>query len=716
MADRSDIIYAKAVLDFDKEYSIKQIRDIGKHADKILKNISKTGKNNLTPINEGLGIYGTVVKKNKKYYNMIFNRKINKGKEGLIFNEYSSGEISKEEMQQIFGIDFNKLEDLVSKYSKIYDKAQAFNKLVNEIKTTAKSGELVSLGEIKLAQEQLNNLSPEISGWDKVRGEVDKNAEFLDEYTYRYRNASKKLNEIINETLSPLEKQKLKISALKKELAELEHDFIALSLAGEPVSDLEGRIKSLRKEINKLEDKLKPTQIQKLFKTIKRVGFYRIARNLFKIIEHGFMDGVNDLVAFDNKANETFSSIARSFDLIRSSTALMVMPLAGVVAPMFEQIAYSVVDFAENISRASSALNNMSEYTRVNKEYMKDLREEANKTTTSFDKFESLNSKNNPFEVATMTQEEMDEAKISSTASSLQIITHTLEILWTFLKEIARELKDIWNSIEPNLEPFLNVLRTFIGIIGDIFVWIFKVVATVGKWASENGILEETIWGIIFVIAGLKLAGLISNISSIITKLRATKVSAMETSLALNKVTQSTSALGVTLKTIGAIGLAVLSYGLFDAILEKAPSVVKALVGVFSAIMAIAGAIALVKTHGNPIALATFAIGVGGVIATVKNMALEIPQYANGGLVDSGSLFIAGEAGAELITTMPSGKTGVTNIAQFKQAMVEALYECSDIFQQTNGSVVLNLDGAQIARSKSFKNELNRTNSGLNLR
>lgn len=712
MADKSDIIYAKAVLDFDKEYSIKQIRDIGKHADKILKNISKTGKNNLTPIDERVGIYGSIVKKNKKYYQMIFSRMGNE----LKFNKDISGEISKESMKQFFGIDFNKLEDLVSKYSKIYDKAEAFNKLVNEIKSTAKSGELVSLGEIKLAQEQLNNLSPEISGWDKVKGEVDKNAEFLDEYTYRYRNASKKLNEIINETLSPLEKQKLKISALKQELAELEHEFIALSLAGEPVSDLETRIKSLRKEINKLEDKLKPTQIQKLFKTIKRVGFYRIARNLFKIIEHGFMDGINDLVAFDNKANETFSSIARSFDLIRSSTALMVMPLAGVVAPMFEQIAYSVVDFAENISRASSALNNMSEYTRVNKEYMKDLREEANKTTTSFDKFESLNAKNNPFEVATMTQEEMDEAKISSTASALQIITHTLEILWTFLKEIARELKDIWNAIEPNLEPFLNVLRTFIGIIGDIFVWIFKVVATVGKWASENGILEETIWGIIFVIAGLKLAGLISNISSIITKLRTTKVSAMETSLALNKVTQSTSALGVAFKAIGTIGIAVLSYGLFDAILEKAPSAVKALIAVVSAIMAIAGAIALVKTHGNPIALATFAIGVGGVIATVKNMALEIPQYANGGLVDSGSLFIAGEAGAELITTMPSGKTGVTNIAQFKQAMVEALYECSDIFQQTNGNVVLNLDGAEIARSKNFKSELNRTNSGLNLR
>ena len=94
----------------------------------------------------------------------------------------------------------------------------------------------------------------------------------------------------------------------------------------------------------------------------------------------------------------------------------------------------------------------------------------------------------------------------------------------------------------------------------------------------------------------------------------------------------------------------------------------------------------------------------------------HIPRLANGGMVSSGSLFIAGEAGAELVTTMPSGQTGVTNVAQFKQAMVEAIYECADVFQQPDGSVVLNLDGAEVARSKRFKSELNRTNSGLNLR
>ena len=64
---------------------------------------------------------------------------------------------------------------------------------------------------------------------------------------------------------------------------------------------------------------------------------------------------------------------------------------------------------------------------------------------------------------------------------------------------------------------------------------------------------------------------------------------------------------------------------------------------------------------------------------------------------------------------MPSGQTGVTNIAQFKQAMLEALYEWGGS-QSYSGDVVLNLDGAEIARSKRFVGEMNRNNSGLNLR
>lgn len=45
-----------------------------------------------------------------------------------------------------------------------------------------------------------------------------------------------------------------------------------------------------------------------------------------------------------------------------------------------------------------------------------------------------------------------------------------------------------------------------------------------------------------------------------------------------------------------------------------------------------------------------------------------IPEFANGGLPDKGSMFVAGEAGAEMVYNMPSGQSGVANIQQIAQA------------------------------------------------
>lgn len=92
--------------------------------------------------------------------------------------------------------------------------------------------------------------------------------------------------------------------------------------------------------------------------------------------------------------------------------------------------------------------------------------------------------------------------------------------------------------------------------------------------------------------------------------------------------------------------------------------------------------------------------------------------FANGGVPKQGSYFYAGEAGAELVSKSPSGETGVTNIAQFKQAMIEALYEYG-VMQNGGieivGTVKAIVDGQEIASSTRFRNEMNRRNPNLSL-
>ena len=65
------------------------------------------------------------------------------------------------------------------------------------------------------------------------------------------------------------------------------------------------------------------------------------------------------------------------------------------------------------------------------------------------------------------------------------------------------------------------------------------------------------------------------------------------------------------------------------------------------------------------------AIGIG---MTIGGIALGVSanhfakNYANGGLPDKGTMFVAGEAGAEMVYNMPSGQSGVANIQQIAQA------------------------------------------------
>lgn len=74
----------------------------------------------------------------------------------------------------------------------------------------------------------------------------------------------------------------------------------------------------------------------------------------------------------------------------------------------------------------------------------------------------------------------------------------------------------------------------------------------------------------------------------------------------------------------------------------------------------------------KPIDLIVKAFGGSGFQIGKWNANVNWQPYADGGMVEKGTRFIAGEAGAEVVHTSARG-TGVTNIEQFSQAMLQAL-------------------------------------------
>lgn len=95
-----------------------------------------------------------------------------------------------------------------------------------------------------------------------------------------------------------------------------------------------------------------------------------------------------------------------------------------------------------------------------------------------------------------------------------------------------------------------------------------------------------------------------------------------------------------------------------------------------------------------PAALALGGMLAGGILALQSSLAVD--KFANGGMPDKGTMFIAGEAGAEMVYNTPSGQSGVANIQQIEQAMYSALVRYGKT-QGANGQAIeVYLDGEKV--------------------
>lgn len=103
----------------------------------------------------------------------------------------------------------------------------------------------------------------------------------------------------------------------------------------------------------------------------------------------------------------------------------------------------------------------------------------------------------------------------------------------------------------------------------------------------------------------------------------------------------------------------------------------------------IVGLMALIKSGGNIWA------GLGAWATTALLLHNTAPrQFADGGLPDKGSLFVAGEAGAELVTNMGGGQSGVMNMEQLESAVTRGIViGLSAIDTTDNRPIYVNIDG-----------------------
>ena len=243
-------------------------------------------------------------------------------------------------------------------------------------------------------------------------------------------------------------------------------------------------------------------------------------------------------------------------------------------------------------------------------------------------------------------------------------------------------------------EKLLNALSNFNTILGDASMKArelaehFKTASglfnedgtfNIKKW-EQLGDNIKAVFSLILGIIGLNLA---SKIASTIPAIKDFTKAFLSSKFAVS-------------------GLAlVLGYVLGDLLLanlgDEAKKVVAPIMLAVGAVTALTVALlALYGVMSWGTALPVIMGGVGVAIAGMKSM-LTVEKYANGGVVDRGTMFVAGEAGTEVVSNT-NGVTEVTNVKQMEQAFYNALVRYGS---SNNGKieVTLNLDGEKVYKN-----------------
>lgn len=133
---------------------------------------------------------------------------------------------------------------------------------------------------------------------------------------------------------------------------------------------------------------------------------------------------------------------------------------------------------------------------------------------------------------------------------------------------------------------------------------------------------------------------------------------------------------------------------------RKTASAIMILIGVLSA-LAPAWAAVKIAQGGMlaPAVAAAIATGLGIGVAGVIGATQDLKYFANGGMPDKGTMFVAGEAGAEIVYNAPSGQSGVANLEQIQGAMYGALVAYGRNNGGTESTTVVEIDGERVFKA-----------------
>lgn len=405
--------------------------------------------------------------------------------------------------------------------------------------------------------------------------------------------------------------------------------------------------------------------LAKLIRSVGRIAFYRAIRTGLKLITDSIKDGITNIREFDEDTNRAFSQMSTSMTAINNSFGSLISGFAQKLAPLVTKISDGIANITNRINESQAVLKGESTYMKVLTSDTKEWQEQVEKATgklLEFDNFLALNNDKKKYTGLVEAEVGMSANEAKGIESSIYGIATAIGVLGTAL--VSLKIENIINSIKDTRTALLLLDGV---LAGSLIYSVSEAIKKFKEGDTAAGTLATTISvGLVgaFVLLNAQMFKTVGI--KIVTWFQNLRLQSALATTSLQKLQIASSALffGITLLVGGIASLADAWSGM-----TSWGKVVTIFVSLAAAIAAAAAA--YYAFHQNW----AMAIGVGAMVAgtgLLVGSQLNILKYKDGGMVEKGTTFIAGEAGAEAVHTSARG-TGVTNIEQFTQAMLNAL-------------------------------------------
>lgn len=492
------------------------------------------------------------------------------------------------------------------------------DKLVIDIKVNVKKG----------ATTQITNLTKSLTALNEV---VKKTANIE-----RYANALKTIGKELTKTTSNkgvsrakggenlLQTQEVEVA--KQQTKELEQQVKEVA----KINNEKNKSLKADKKINK-ESKASSSFFGKFAKSIGRIALYRAIRAGLSAIVKAMKEGLAYFVQYDKTTNQAMSNIVNSGNQLKATLGATLGTIVKQFEPIITSLSDLAVDLVNNLNMALAVMQGDDYYYKAiknNEDYAKSLKK-TNNELLSFDKFESLSKKSDQeYERVGITDEEKNNTE--DFVGTLSTIKNIVSEIATYWYGIYKELDDM-GFISFLKDALIFALNT----VQKIYEWINKAV----NWLKEQG------WSELLILPFTGLLGIIFLVRKHWEDIA-------------NFFTTSIKAIGNFFTN------------LWVDIANGFATAINFISNMFIGMVNFW--IAQINWLLKPIDRIARIFGGGGVQLGMWNANVNWRPYADGGMVEKGTRFIAGEAGAEVVHTSARG-TGVTNTDQFAQAMLQAL-------------------------------------------